>query len=153
MTLLSHKELMNINLAPTLKSLLCIPFLWDVSLFWNHRLSHERRPHNCMQSKMYMLTGMLDAVLFIIILLRFSKLDSKFYLNLDIDGWMLVFIAGNAFRNNSLKFIPYLSCAKLQWYLKQRKSQTDMHSFKNESKITHISTEVWKSITFQWKNK
>lgn len=35
---------------------------------------------------MYMLTGMLDAVLFIIILLRFSKLDSKFYLNLDIDG-------------------------------------------------------------------
>lgn len=30
--------------------------------------------------------GMLDAVLFIIILLRFSKLDSKFYLNLEIDG-------------------------------------------------------------------
>lgn len=83
----------------------------------------------------------------------FQQLDSKFYLNLDIDGWMLVFIAGNAFRNNSLKFIPYLSCAKLQWYLKQRKSQTDMHSFKNESEITHISTEVWKSITFQWKNK
>lgn len=57
---------------------------------------------------------------------------------------MLVFIAGNAFRNNSLKFIPYLSCAKLQWYLKQGKSQTDMHPFKNESEITHIS----KSITF-----
>lgn len=55
---------------------------------------------------------------------------------------MLVFIAGNAFRNNSLKFIPYLSCAKLQWYLKQGKSQTDMHPFKNESEITHISTEV-----------
>lgn len=152
MTLLSYKELMNINLAPTLKSLLCIPFLWDVSLFWNHRLYYERRPHN-MQSKMYMLTGMLDAVLFIIILLRFSKLDSKFYLNLDIDGWMLVFIAGNAFRNNSLKFIPYLSCAMLQWYLKQGKGQTDMYSFKNESEITHISTEVWKSIIFQWKNK
>lgn len=55
---------------------------------------------------------------------------------------MLVFIAGNAFRNNSLKFIPYLSCVKLQWYLKQGKGQTDMHSFKNESEITHISTEV-----------
>lgn len=55
---------------------------------------------------------------------------------------MLVFIAGNAFRNNSLKFTPYLSCAKLQWYLKQGKDQIDMHSFKNESEITHISTEV-----------
>lgn len=85
MTLLSYKELMNINLAPTLKSLLCIPFLRDVSLFWNHRLYYERRPHN-MQSKMYMLTGLLDAVVLIIILLRFSKLDSKFYLNLYIDG-------------------------------------------------------------------
>lgn len=60
-----------------------------------------------------MLIGMLDVVLFIIILLCFSKLDLKFYLNLDIDGWMLVFIVGNVFRNNLLKFIFYLFCVKL----------------------------------------